>query len=135
MVHKYNAISKAEFVTHPILNLSLLNKFINKHNMANYKTPGVYVEEISTLPPSVGQVPTAVPAFIGYSKKAVRNGKSIINTPTHVTSLLDYHTMFGGSPDMGKISVSLNDDSSVSKIEFQNRYFILFLLYLNLTSK
>ena len=124
MVHKYNAISKAEFVTHPILNLSLLNKFINKHNMANYKTPGVYVEEISTLPPSVGQVPTAVPAFIGYSKKAVRNGKSIINTPTHVTSLLDYHTMFGGSPDMGKISVSLNEDSSVSKIEFQNRYFL-----------
>ena len=47
--------------------------------MANYKTPGVYIEEISSLPPSVGQVPTAVPAFIGYSEKAVKNGKSIIS--------------------------------------------------------
>ena len=40
--------------------------------MANYKTPGVYVEEISTLPPSVGQVPTAVPAFVGYTAKAIK---------------------------------------------------------------
>jgi len=92
--------------------------------MANYKTPGVYVEEISTLPPSVGQVPTAVPAFIGYSARAVRNGKSIINTPTHITSLLDYHAMFGGSSDFGKISVSLNPDSSVGKIDFEKRYFL-----------
>lgn len=92
--------------------------------MANYKTPGVYVEEISTLPPSVGQVPTAVPAFIGYSAKAVRNGKSILNTPTHVTSLLDYHAMFGGANDLGKISVSLNPDSSVAKIDFEKRYYM-----------
>lgn len=35
--------------------------------MASYKTPGVYVEEISTLPPSVAEVATAVPAFIGYT--------------------------------------------------------------------
>ena len=34
-----------------------------------YKTPGVYVEEISTLPPSVAEVATAIPAFIGYTEK------------------------------------------------------------------
>ena len=45
--------------------------------MADYKTPGVYVEEISTLPPSVAGVATAVPAFIGYTEKASRNGKSL----------------------------------------------------------
>jgi phage tail sheath protein FI len=33
-----------------------------------YKTPGVYVEEISKLPPSVAQVETAIPAFIGYTE-------------------------------------------------------------------
>jgi phage tail sheath protein FI len=92
--------------------------------MANYKTPGVYVEEISTLPPSVGQVPTAVPAFIGYSEKAVKNGKSIINVPTHLTSLLDYHIMFGAAADYGKISVSLNPDSSVGLIDFEKRYYL-----------
>ena len=33
--------------------------------MVTYRTPGVYVEEISTLPPSVAEVSTAIPAFIG----------------------------------------------------------------------
>ena len=92
--------------------------------MANYKTPGVYVEEISTLPPSVGQVPTAVPAFIGYSEKAIRNGKSIINVPTHITSLLDYHIMFGYAADFGKINVLLNADSSVGTIDFEKRFYL-----------
>ncbi len=33
--------------------------------MPTYKTPDVYVEEISKLPSSVAQVETAIPAFIG----------------------------------------------------------------------
>ena len=35
----------------------------------DYKTPGTYVEEIATLPPSVTGLSTAVPAFIGYTEK------------------------------------------------------------------
>jgi phage tail sheath protein FI len=34
----------------------------------NYKTPGVYVEEEAKFPPSVAQVETAIPAFIGYTE-------------------------------------------------------------------
>ena len=37
--------------------------------MADYKTPGVYVEEISKFPPSVAGVATAIPAFIGFTAK------------------------------------------------------------------
>ena len=54
--------------------------------MATYKTPGVYIEEISTLPPSVAEVSTAIPAFIGYTAKApgddTQNGPTVarINT-------------------------------------------------------
>ncbi len=33
----------------------------------DYKTPGVYIEEIPKLPPSIAQVETAIPAFIGYT--------------------------------------------------------------------
>ena len=33
--------------------------------MPTYATPGVYVEEIPTFPPSVVGVATAVPAFLG----------------------------------------------------------------------
>ena len=42
--------------------------------MSTYKTPDVYVKEISTFPPSVAEVETAVPAFIGYTEKADKNG-------------------------------------------------------------
>jgi uncharacterized protein len=34
------------------------------------KTPGVYIEEKSIFPPSVAQVETAIPAFIGYTETA-----------------------------------------------------------------
>ncbi len=39
-------------------------------NLANLKTPGVYVDEIALLPPSVAGVETSIPAFIGYTEKA-----------------------------------------------------------------
>ena len=38
--------------------------------MPEYKTPGVYIEEIPKLPPSIASVETAIPAFIGYTQKA-----------------------------------------------------------------
>lgn len=55
---------------------------------ATYKTPGVYVEEITTLPPSVAEVATAVPAFIGYTQE---------DNPVvaEVKDLLDFETRFG----------------------------------------
>src|SRR5262245_66475988 len=51
-------------------------------------TPGVYVEEISKLPPSVAEVSTAIPAFLGYTEK----GPAI----ARVTTLLEYEQLFGG---------------------------------------
>jgi phage tail sheath protein FI len=39
-----------------------------------YRTPGVYIEEISKFPPSIAEVETAIPAFIGYTQKAVKGG-------------------------------------------------------------
>ena len=92
--------------------------------MADYKTPGVYVEEISTLPPSVGQVPTAVPAFVGYTQKAKRNGNSLLNTPRHITSLLDYNEMFGAGPGLGKITVEIDKNNSVNSVDFDKKYYL-----------
>lgn len=95
--------------------------------MADYKTPGVYVEEITTLPPSVGQVPTAVPAFIGYTQKAERAGKSLLNTPRHVTSLLEYHEMFGRGPEYDKDDIIVKfgaDGKSVANVTFKKEFFL-----------
>src|SRR5207302_1759054 len=62
-----------------------------------YKTPGVYVEEISTLAPSVVAVETAIPAFIGYTETAIDNaGNNLRLVPTRIKSLLEYQSLFGG---------------------------------------
>ncbi len=83
--------------------------------MANYRTPGVYVEEISTLPASVAQVETAIPAFIGYTEKAELNGENIYNEPTRITSLPEYEEMFGGPDHETTFSVTINEDADGNK--------------------
>lgn len=63
----------------------------------SYKTPGVYVEEISKLPPSVAQVETAIPAFIGYTKVTNYQGQDLVNKPVRIKSLKEYEEIFGGA--------------------------------------
>ncbi|ERE15991.1 phage tail sheath subtilisin-like domain-containing protein, partial [Pseudogulbenkiania ferrooxidans] len=70
-----------------------------------YTTPGVYVTEVSTLPPSIVQVATAIPAFIGYVKTALDdNGKPIdlskYPVVRRISSMLDYQNYFGGSASL-----------------------------------
>ena len=62
-----------------------------------YKTPGVYVEEITTLAPSVVAVETAIPAFIGYTEAARKVKDNDLHLkPTKVYSLVEYEALFGG---------------------------------------
>jgi uncharacterized protein len=66
-----------------------------------YKTPGVYVEEISKLPPSVAQVETAIPAFIGYTKNSTYRGITLTAKPKRIKSLAEFVEIFGmASPAM-----------------------------------
>jgi phage tail sheath protein FI len=61
-------------------------------------TPGVYVQEISALPPSVAEVETAIPAFIGYTAKADRYAADDLKlVPTKINSLSEYERFFGRS--------------------------------------
>lgn len=72
-------------------------------------TPGVFVEEISLLPPSVVEVGTAIPAFIGHTEK----GQDL--PPTRIDSMMDYAQFFGG-PSLAeyKVSVTVNPDSTIT---------------------
>lgn len=87
--------------------------------MPDYKTPGVYIEEISTLPASVAAVATAIPAFVGYTQKKERNGAIIPdNTPVRITSMLEYQEIFG-TPFDEKFAVTLSpnpDDGNITDI-------------------
>lgn len=73
--------------------------------MAQYKTPGVYVEEISKFPPSVAGVATAIPAFIGYTESQPNNGIK----PVKVSSLLDFENKFGKRPNYSQRDCVLYD--------------------------
>lgn len=55
--------------------------------MQMLKTPGVYIQEIATLPPSVAEVSTAVPAFIGQTERGTEAAR--------ITSFLEYQALFG----------------------------------------
>ncbi|WP_199345044.1 MULTISPECIES: phage tail sheath C-terminal domain-containing protein [Nostoc] len=68
--------------------------------MPTYKTPGVYVEEISVFPPSVAEVETAIPAFIGYTEIAKKNADNdLILKPSKIYSLKEYEQYFGYPKD------------------------------------
>jgi uncharacterized protein len=62
-------------------------------------TPGVYIEEKSSFGSSVVPVQTAVPAFVGYTEKASRGSKSLMNKPTKISSFGQFIELFGGAPN------------------------------------
>lgn len=68
-------------------------------NANNPQAPEIYTFEKDAFPPSVAQVPTAIPAFVGYTETAVRQGKSLLNTPVLINSLHEYVEYFGGAPE------------------------------------
>ncbi|MBL4704026.1 MAG: hypothetical protein JKY54_05870, partial [Flavobacteriales bacterium] len=72
----------------------------------NQKTPGVSIQEIATLSASVAGVSTAIPAFIGFTERADRNGQSLDTVPTKISSLLEYKELFGGPEQEFTITIS-----------------------------
>ena len=77
--------------------------------VATLKTPGVYIEEISKFPPSVAPVATAIPAFIGYTEKALKKGEPLTRRPTRISSLLEYEQFFGLPDDEKGIEVTIDE--------------------------
>jgi phage tail sheath protein FI len=74
-----------------------------------FKTPGVYIKEIPTFPPSVAEVETAIPAFIGYTEKATFNGQDLTLKPQRITSLLEYEVLFGQAQKEVSLTVTISD--------------------------
>jgi len=78
----------------------------------SYKTPGVYVEEIPKFPPSVAEVETAIPAFIGFTAQAKKLLDGDLNeVPTRITSLLEYEQYFGYEPSYVPSGIVLDNNN------------------------
>ncbi|WP_020570402.1 phage tail sheath family protein [Neolewinella persica] len=77
--------------------------------LANLKVPGVYTQEISVLPPSVAAVPTAVPAFLGYTQLTQdADGQSLINVAVKIQSQKEFEALFGFGPELRLTEVFLD---------------------------
>jgi len=65
--------------------------------MPNYRAPGVYIDENTGNPPSVTDVPTAIPVFIGYTAMAQMDLENdLILKPTQINSMYEFEQFFGG---------------------------------------
>ena len=91
----------------------------------SYKTPGVYVEEISSLPASVAQVETAIPAFIGYTEFHTDiDGSDLLNVPTRISSLVDFREKYGAAPPLDITSINLNGTYQVTGLDVASNYYM-----------
>src|SRR5688572_21039672 len=89
--------------------------------MATFNTPGVYIQEIAKLPASIAQVPTAIPAFIGFT--AINPGEAV-----RISSMVEYVEKFGGPAKAIKVSVSgtVNEDLNLDDIDDPVTTYILY---------
>lgn len=62
--------------------------------MSPIQTPGVYINEVNAFPNSVVSVPTAVPAFIGYTPQALYLNESCTNQPVKISSFAEFQAYF-----------------------------------------
>ncbi|NTU91758.1 MAG: hypothetical protein HGA60_07555, partial [Chlorobiaceae bacterium] len=58
-------------------------------------TSGVYVEETGKPFPSVIQLESAIPAFIGYTERDNFQGVSLIANPKKIRSLAEFVEIYG----------------------------------------
>lgn len=102
---------------------------------SNYKTPGVYIEEVSVFPPSVAPVETAIPAFIGYTERVKDlTGKELLNVPTKISSMVEYREIFGGEPPVSISAINLLSNNSISSVDMTDTNYLynsLRLFYAN----
>lgn len=77
---------------------------------ATYATPGIYIEEVSTLPPSVVETGTAIPAFIGYTLTKPGTGSEPVCL--EVNSLHEYEEHFGKTLPLEGILTKTNSGFS-----------------------
>ncbi len=93
--------------------------------MATYKTPDVYIKEISIFPPSVAEVETAIPCFIGYTEKAKKIKKNDLHLKAEkIKSIADFNELFGSGPPLSSINVVLDANNNASEVDLTQNYYL-----------
>ncbi|MBX2924691.1 MAG: phage tail sheath family protein [Chitinophagaceae bacterium] len=98
--------------------------------MADYKTPGVFIEEITKLPPSIAAVETAIPAFIGYTEKAtLREPDDLRLVPRRISSMVEYYQLYGNPQKEVGITVNIDSNNVITgKVNQPSKYMMNYSL-------
>jgi uncharacterized protein len=92
-----------------------------------YKTPGVYIKEVPLFPPSVAQVETAIPAFVGYTEKAIDpNGKLLTDLPVKIKSLVEFQSLYGSgyTPSSYKVVADNTKGNSLVSVSPNKQFYL-----------
>lgn len=79
--------------------------------VTRYHTPGVYVEETPVFPSAAREVESALPAFVGYTAQATKDGVDLHDQVIRIRNLAEFEQYFGGS-DAPAIDVALWTDAA-----------------------
>ncbi|MBK6936176.1 MAG: phage tail sheath family protein [Chitinophagaceae bacterium] len=95
--------------------------------IAQVKPPGVYVQEISTLPPSVTEVQTAIPVFIGYTAKAdTRLPGDLLFVAKKINSFSDFEKYYGTGNALSVSKVVIDNAAKVMSAEVTRGQYLLY---------
>lgn len=89
-------------------------------NVQYPNTPGVKIKEDSLLPPSIVQVSTGVPVFLGYTKTGT------VGEAIRITSLSEYEEKFGGA---NEYTFTLDTSFAITPLTFDYIFYECIQLY------
>lgn len=93
--------------------------------MPTYRTPDVYIEEISVFPPSVAEVETAIPAFVGYTANTTLiSAGDLLNVPRRIKSLLEFEAYYGKGPSYTVTAANIDEAGNFLSADISNSYFM-----------
>lgn len=92
----------------------------------NRITPGVYIEEKDAFPNLIVGVGTAVPAFIGFTEKAMNQQRDLTHIPTRISSMSEYQTYFGAAPPVIFKLEATENATTPYQIRYQSKRFLLY---------
>lgn len=95
---------------------------------AQIQKPGVYIEEINKFPPSIADVETAIPVFIGYTEKADLHAAGDLHFVAHrIMSMLEYEQYYGKDFVTSFSKVQLDNTNKVIAAEpVSPQYFLYY---------
>lgn len=108
----------------------MFSYFFNLTNMTTYRIPGIYQEEILSIPPSIEEVDTAIPAFVGYTAKATRKeSNDLLLVPAKLGSIREFEAFYG-FPYENNLKLVISSDAkgqfSVSEMEESALKYLLY---------